>query len=774
LDERLGDLVSRTGNRDLSLLVEAAPVAMIAVDGAGRVTLVNAQAERLFGYRRDELLGGPIERLVPEGSRGAHIGLRGSYLAAPVPRVMGAGRDLFGLRKDGTEVPIEIGLNPIATPHGEFVLAAIIDITERKRAEEHLRLVIEAAPNAMLLVDKAGSVSLTNAQTQRLFGYTREELIGKAVEQLVPERFRSAHPGLRGNYFAAPTTRVMGAGRDLFGLRKDGSEVPIEIGLNPITTPQGDFVLAAIIDITELKRSEEHLRLVFEAAPNAMILVDKTGSVSLVNAQTERLFGYTREEVLGKSVDRLVPERFRVAHPGLRGGYFAAPTTRSMGTGRDLFGLRKDGSEVPIEIGLSTLRIAEDTFVLAAIIDITERKRAELLRTYNAEFGQHALAGIPTKQLMQEAAELIARVTGAPFVRMGLHDAVKNEVLMKAGVGWPIELVDEHTVDVSQSPQAQECLRTGKAVLVERIDVAGAIKPTQEAIDRGTVGSATIPIHSKAAIVGLMYVASTRPLRLSADEVAFLDAIGTIIGLAIDRDQHEHQITRLNSELQQRYDEMESFNYSVAHDLRAPLRAVAGFATVLEEDYGDTLDAEAKRYLGLIDKGAAQMGLLIDALLGLARVGRQEISRSSVDLSALAEAVTAELREAEPARNVVVTIQPRLIVSGDPAMLRLVLQNLLSNAWKFTRDRDPASIAFSGELVGGEWTYCVKDNGVGFSSNTDLFQPFKRLHGRKFEGTGIGLATVARIILRHGGRIWAESVPEVGSSFCFTVGEVTS
>ena len=147
-------------------------------------------------------------------------------------------------------MPIEIGLNPIATPHGEFVLAAIIDITERKRAEEHLRLVIEAAPNAMLLVDKAGSVSLTNAQTQRLFGYTREELIGKAVEQLVPERFRSAHPGLRGNYFAAPTTRVMGAGRDLFGLRKDGSEVPIEIGLNPITTPQGDFVLAAIIDIT--------------------------------------------------------------------------------------------------------------------------------------------------------------------------------------------------------------------------------------------------------------------------------------------------------------------------------------------------------------------------------------------------------------------------------------------------------------------------------------------------------------------------------------------
>jgi PAS domain S-box-containing protein len=149
---------------------------------------------------------------------------------------MGAGRDLYGLRSNGTE---------------EHALAAIIDITARKAAEEHLRLVMEAAPNAMIAVDDAGHISLMNAQAERLFGYVRAELLGQSVERLVPERLRDGHHVLRENYLTAPTTRAMGAGRELFGVRKDGSEFPIEIGLNPLSTPRGKFVLAAVIDITD-------------------------------------------------------------------------------------------------------------------------------------------------------------------------------------------------------------------------------------------------------------------------------------------------------------------------------------------------------------------------------------------------------------------------------------------------------------------------------------------------------------------------------------------
>jgi two-component system, sensor histidine kinase and response regulator len=252
----------------LRLVVEAAPIAIVVADAVGRITLVNDEGERLFGYARGEMLGRSIETLIPERFREGHPTLRGEYLDSPATRAMGAGRELFGLRKDGSEVPIEIGLNPIATSEGTFTLAAIIDITERTRGEEHFRSVVEAAPNAMLMVDRAGAITLVNAQTERLFGYAREELLGSPVENLVPERFRGGHFGLREGFHHSPSARSMGAGRDLFGLRKDGTEVPIEIGLNPLSTPQGQFVLASVIDITERKHVEE-MRLQRDRAVDA-------------------------------------------------------------------------------------------------------------------------------------------------------------------------------------------------------------------------------------------------------------------------------------------------------------------------------------------------------------------------------------------------------------------------------------------------------------------------------------------------------------------------
>ena len=242
---------------------------------------------------------------------------------------------------------------------------------------ELFRQVVEAAPNAMLMADRDGRIVLVNAQTEKLFGYSRDELLGHSVDLLVPERFRAAHPGYRHMFYGDPKSRPMGTGRDLFALRKDGSEFPVEIGLNPITTVEGVFVLAAVVDITERRRLEERFRQVVEAAPNAMVMVDSEGRIVLVNAQTERLFGYSRDNLFGKAIETLVPERFRAGHHGYRAAYFDDLKSRPMGTGRDLYGLRKDGSEFPVEIGLNPVRTSEEVFVLAAIVDITERKHAE-------------------------------------------------------------------------------------------------------------------------------------------------------------------------------------------------------------------------------------------------------------------------------------------------------------------------------------------------------------------------------------------------------------
>jgi PAS domain S-box-containing protein len=173
---------------------------------------------------------------------------------------MGAGRELFALRKDSSEFPIEIGLNPVVTVDGTLVLASIIDISERKKAEERFRLVVESAPNAMLLVNSSGNITLVNTQSEKLFGYTRSELIGSKLEMLIPQRFRTHHPSHRTQFFQKPEPRSMGAGRDLFGLKKDGTEVQVEIGLNPIETIEGSMVLASIIDITERKVQEQTLK----------------------------------------------------------------------------------------------------------------------------------------------------------------------------------------------------------------------------------------------------------------------------------------------------------------------------------------------------------------------------------------------------------------------------------------------------------------------------------------------------------------------------------
>jgi PAS domain S-box-containing protein len=246
-----------------------------------------------------------------------------------------------------------------------------------EHTDDTFRLIVEAAPNAIVVIDERGRMVIVNSQTEKLFGYSREELIGQPIELLVPERFRPNHPSRRQSFFTEPQARPMGAGRDLFGLRKDGTEFPVEIGLNPIRTAQGTLVLSAIVDITERQRAEKRFRLAIESAPSGMVMVDRQGNIVLVNSQAEQLFGYSREELIGRPVEILVPERLAAAHPSYRTGFFRNPESRPMGAGRDLYGRRKDGTEFPIEIGLNPIETEEGVFALSAIVDITDRKQLE-------------------------------------------------------------------------------------------------------------------------------------------------------------------------------------------------------------------------------------------------------------------------------------------------------------------------------------------------------------------------------------------------------------
>lgn len=241
-------------------LLESTPDAIVMVNITGRIVLVNSHAEQLFGYERGAMIGRPIESLLPERFRMAHNGHRIAFFQQPRTRTMGAGLELYGQRSNGEEFPVEISLSPIATEEGTMVMSAVRDITGRKRADQKFRDLLESAPDAMVIVGREGLIALVNSQTEKLFGYSRQELLGQPVEILVPERYRSRHVGNRGRFFSQPRARSMGAGLELYGLRRDGSEFPVEISLSPLQTEEGLFVSSAIRDATERKRFERALQ----------------------------------------------------------------------------------------------------------------------------------------------------------------------------------------------------------------------------------------------------------------------------------------------------------------------------------------------------------------------------------------------------------------------------------------------------------------------------------------------------------------------------------
>jgi len=520
-----------------------------------------------------------------------------------------------------------------------------------------------------------------------------------------------------------------------------------------VYSPEAEFFVVIFDVITKRKQADLAARQwqrAFEQAESGIALCDAvTGKIDAINGAYSRRLGYTPEELIGQPMTSLYPPE----ELDLRAT--ALETAESNG-GHALFEsrqIRKNGSWFPVLVDITVVRDETGKVIshVKIVHDLTESKRAEAALRER----EHTV-----RALMDSAAQAILAVNREG--RIVFANPMAEEMFGYGAdelPGQPLYiLLPKEVRGLHASHQAGYFSEPRVRRMGQGMDLAGTRRD-------GT----TFPVE-----VSLSFTETQEgPMA-----IAFVNDI-TI------RKEAEREIQRLNASLEQRVkertaqleasnSELESFSYSVSHDLRAPLRGIDGWSLALLEDYGGQFDERARKYLDRVRGETQRMGRLIDDLLNLSRVTRAEMQQTSVDLSALAGRIASRVREERPGRSIDFAIEPGLVGRGDPRLLEIALTNLLDNAAKFTAPRQEAHIKFGATEREGKPAFYVHDNGVGFETKHAgaLFGAFQRLHkASEFPGTGIGLATVRRVMHRHGGEVWAEAELDKGATFVFTLGE---
>ncbi len=664
----------------------------------------------------------------------------------------------------------------------------------------HDRL-IDVAFDAMIEIDDRGVVTGFNAAAEQTFGYRAADAIGRPLEALiVPARLREPYRAALAELIATGDPGSLGRVQ-LTAVHADGAELPVELALVAGERSDGRrCLLGWLRDLRPHKQMEESLALrahALEQAQFGIVVSDPvTRQITNINPAYAALTGYRSEELIGAAGERLFA-------PGtLQAMAVVADSLRERGhlTYRARL-QRKDGGTVPVIAASSTAAMPSGgTVRISTVIDISEQERAEQARA------------AAQRELERTAARLeILTTTSHEFASApGDIDAVLSLVARRLveiiGEGCAVRLISrdgawiEPTAHVHHPhPAVRDLARqlvgserqrigdgllgavaaSGTALLIPVVDADELAARTPPALrpllaNFGVSSVMVLPMRSRGRTLGVISLVRTQGASAyTPEDQRLAQDLADRAGLAVDNAllvaTLEQRVAGRTAALEAANRDLEAFSYSVSHDLRTPLRAIDGFSQALLEDYQPQLDDTAQRYLGRIREGAQRMGELIDDLLALARVSRLSLNLVALDLSALANQIVGELRRRDPERATPVHIAPGLSARADARLLRIALENLLGNAWKYTARHPAAQIWVGAE----DSTFHVRDTGAGFDMTYagKLFEPFQRLHSHgQYEGTGIGLAIVARVITHHGGRIWATGEVDKGATFFFTLG----